>query len=285
MRAASPDCSRRVQARGEKGGRSSGTRLFLLRVCPGQTLPRRPARSLLLDDVALQSCDEVEKLLLLLSADLELVERGDEVLGRSVPLGLRDAQPLVRVLHRAPGVDAGAARRGAELVEYVLAYALLRVGAVADEEALELLVRDEPTDEVVNDRRDCVVAAEPLVERLLRLLLRCRQRRRGPRHHDRAGEDGERSPQGHSSHVHCLLLKTVFVIDADRQVPRALHVGLYALQSRHRFSGLRNENADGGWADWETGRQKPRRRTSPRPPFCPSPRLYNPQSEFCNRHG
>src|SRR2546423_14205142 len=242
MRAASPDCSRRVQARGEKGGRSSGTRLFLLRVCPGQTLPRRPARSLLLDDVALQSCDEVEKLLLLLSADLELVERGDEVLGRGVPLGLRDAQPLVRVLHRAPGVDAGAARGGAELVEYVLAYALLRVGAVADEEALELLVRDELPDEVVNDRRDGVVAAETFVQSLLRLILRRRGRRTGPGDHDREGEDGERSPQGHSSHVHCLLLKTVFEFAADREVRRALHVEIYAPERRNGFSGLRNSD-------------------------------------------
>src|SRR2546423_4802281 len=166
-----------------------------------------------------------------------------------------------------------------------MAYAFLRVGGGAGKEGLELLVRDEPTDKVRNAGRDCVVAAEPLVERLLRLLLRRRHRRRGPRHHDREGEDGERSPQGHSSHVHCLLLKTVFGIDADREVRRALHVGIYALERRNGFSGLRNENADGGWADWETGRQKPRRRTSPRPPFCPSPRLYNPQSEFCNRHG
>src|SRR5256714_12488681 len=154
-----------------------------------------------------------------------------------------------------------------------MAYAFLRVGGGAGKEGLELLVRDEPTDEVFNARRDCVVAAEPLVERLLRLLLRRRHRRRGPRHHDREGEDGERSPQGHSSHVHCLLLKTVFGIDADREVRRALHVGIYALERRNGFSGLRNENAGGGMGglgDGETEAASSNVSPSPLLPVSPS---------------
>src|SRR5437764_14317960 len=114
------------------------------------TTAAEAAASLLLHDVVLQAADEVEQFLLLLRADLELVERGDEVLGRGVPVVLGDAESHVRVLHRAPGVEAGAARRRAELVDDVLAYALLRVGAVAGEEALALLVADEPPQQVVH---------------------------------------------------------------------------------------------------------------------------------------
>ena len=46
---------------------------------------------------------------------------------------------------------------------------------------------------------------------------------------------------------------------------------------------MRNEKQMGRRADWETGRKKLRRQTSPRLPFSLSPRLNNPQSEFRNR--
>src|SRR5207302_2310943 len=103
-----------------------------------------------------------EHIVLFLGRDVELVERSDEMLHRRVPILFRDAEARVRGLHVAADVDARAARRRAELIDDKLPYALERVGAVPGEKARELRIADQPSDKIVADRGNCVVAAEPL---------------------------------------------------------------------------------------------------------------------------
>src|ERR1700730_19023210 len=86
---------------------------------------------------------------------------------RGVPVIFRDPQSLMRRLHVAARVDAWSARGRAELIDDVLANALLRVVAGAFEEFREAVIGYQATNEIVNDRSYCIVATKTIVEGLL----------------------------------------------------------------------------------------------------------------------
>src|SRR5215210_751664 len=69
------------------------------------------------DNILLERDDEGDHLVFLLLRYFELVERLNQRLGRDLPVAFRDLQSGVNGLHLTPGVDAGAARRLAELIE------------------------------------------------------------------------------------------------------------------------------------------------------------------------
>src|SRR5262249_40697158 len=71
---------------------------------------------LLVDDVRLHAAERGQELVLLLHADLELVQALHEVGDERVELGVVDAHARVRGFHAAPGVLARAAARLADLI-------------------------------------------------------------------------------------------------------------------------------------------------------------------------
>ena len=73
----------------------------------------------------------------------------------------------MRGSHLTSRVDARSAGGGAELIEDVLAQALLRIVAKAREEFFEALVGRQSRNEIVNDQGDRVVSTQARVERLL----------------------------------------------------------------------------------------------------------------------
>src|SRR5690349_12878002 len=91
----------------------------------GNTDRTREMNSRLLDNVFLEAGDERENLAFLFFRHFELVERCREMLGGCVPLGVRYAQSGVRRFHLAPHVNARTTRRGAELIENMLANSFL----------------------------------------------------------------------------------------------------------------------------------------------------------------
>src|ERR1051325_3013458 len=123
-------------------------------------------QKLLLDNVLLQTSYEREELTLLFLRHFELIERGGEMPGCGVPVCLCDAESRVCCLHFPSGVNAWSTCGRTKLIQNVLANPLLRIGAVADEEFLELFVRHKPSDEIVNHGGKCVVTADTFVERL-----------------------------------------------------------------------------------------------------------------------
>ena len=92
------------------------------------------------------------------------------MLHRGVPVGIGDAQSLVRRLHVAADVDAGAAGGGAELIDHQLTDAAQVFLAGPDEETAEAGIGGETAEEIVGDGGEGVVAAQTLVERGLGLL-------------------------------------------------------------------------------------------------------------------
>src|ERR1700730_1764032 len=154
----------------------------------------------LLDDVGLHGRDGGEQLVLLLLRDLELLERTDQMLDRQVPIVASDAQTLVGRLHVAAEVQAGASRRGAELIHHHLPEVRLGIVRQADEEAVEDLVGGEPSNEIVRDRRDRVIPSDPLVERRRLRRLRLREPDRAG-HHPETESRQEHPPLHASSYV------------------------------------------------------------------------------------
>src|SRR5262245_58735760 len=98
---------------GEAGRKERAARLALFRSSEGGRSP--PPRSLP-DDVTLHRSECADQLLLLLGADLVLVEGLAEVLDRRAPLGLGDLHALVGGLHVAADVGARAAGGIADLI-------------------------------------------------------------------------------------------------------------------------------------------------------------------------
>src|SRR5437773_10793096 len=78
----------------------------------GEGAPR-PARlykrKLLIDNVRLHAAERAQQIVLLLRADLELVEALHEVFHQRFELPVADLHALVRVLHRGARVGAGSA--------------------------------------------------------------------------------------------------------------------------------------------------------------------------------
>ncbi len=83
-----------------------------------------------------------------------------------VPIILRDLQPSMNRLHFAAGVDARPTGGGAELIEDVLAQALLRVVAEAAKKPLEAWIGCQSRNEFVDHGGNRIVPAEPLIKRL-----------------------------------------------------------------------------------------------------------------------
>src|SRR5207249_11546099 len=79
---------------------------------------------------------------------------------------LRDFQPGVDRLHFAASVNARPTGGGAELIQNVLAQALLRVVAEAAEESLKAWIGCQSRNELVNHGGNRIVSAEPLIKRL-----------------------------------------------------------------------------------------------------------------------
>src|SRR5947209_5648258 len=89
---------------------------------------------LLLDNVLLLTDHEGQTVVLFRNGNFVLVQSCDQMFRGGVPIILRDFQPGVSGLHFAAGVDARPTGGGAELIQDVLAQALLRVIAEAGEE-------------------------------------------------------------------------------------------------------------------------------------------------------
>src|SRR5262245_36713568 len=96
--------------------------------------------SLLLNNVGLQAGNGIEHFGLLFAGNFELVELCYRMFDRRVPVLFGNLQPLVRGLHIAPGVDAGAAGRLAEKINDQLADTFLRAFADANEKTAELFI-------------------------------------------------------------------------------------------------------------------------------------------------
>src|SRR2546426_1559626 len=122
-------------------------------------------------DVGFEARDGGQELVLLFLWHLELVESGDQVPDRNLPVALGDAETLVRHLHAAPDVNTWPARCRANLIHHQLSDTLLGISARAGEEPRDLFVGHQAADEIVRHCGNGIVAAQPLVERL-RFLLR-----------------------------------------------------------------------------------------------------------------
>src|SRR2546428_653626 len=117
------------------------------------------------DDLALHRAQQTEQLALLPRADTVLVERFGQILDGRVPLHLADVHALVRRLHVASEVRARPSRRVADLIREVRLQPEHRGRLHALKAGVHAGVGDHVRDEVVDDQRDPITAAEPLVER------------------------------------------------------------------------------------------------------------------------
>src|SRR6266545_824196 len=131
---------------------------------------RRPGlRRLDLDDLVAHRSEQAEQLLLLRRRNVELVERCDELLDERVELSRRHLHPVVCLPHVPARVSAGAARRLAHLVDEHL----LEPRDIGPRELLvDPVIACTAHNEGIDHRRDRIEAAEPLVERRHRYLLR-----------------------------------------------------------------------------------------------------------------
>src|SRR5579883_2487750 len=153
----------------------------------------------------LQPGNRSQHLPLLLRGDLELVENLGQVLDALVPIRLADVQAGVRRLHVSAGVLAGAAAGDTEKVKDVLADAGLRSVTQAGKEAAELRIGGQPGEKFVRDGSQGVVAAQALVEALLRGGCRGLRSPRIGRGHRRKRHQAEVEKQGQSLHWSMLL--------------------------------------------------------------------------------
>src|SRR5438128_1925664 len=88
------------------------------------------------------------------------------MLHRDVPIFFGYAQPFVRGLHISAEVHARPASRRTELIDDKLTNPCLAVIAQPDKEPTKFRVSRKPNDEIVSHRRQRVVSAEPLVQRV-----------------------------------------------------------------------------------------------------------------------
>src|SRR5439155_7653755 len=121
----------------------------------------------LLDNIFLLTDHEGKQVVLFRFGNFVLIQGGDQMFRGGVPIILRDFQPRVSRLHFAAGVDARPTGGGAELIQDVLAQALLGVDAEAAEKPFEARVGCQSRNELVNHCGNRIVSAEPLVKRLL----------------------------------------------------------------------------------------------------------------------
>src|SRR5579872_305518 len=150
------------------------------------------------DDLALQRSNGVHNILLLFGGDVEFVQSLAKVLDGDGPVFFGDAEAGVSRGHIAAGVFARTASSDAEEVNDVLADASLGVGAEADEKAALFRIGGQAGDEIVSDSGQGIVAAEALVERVLRCGLLWRRGWKGEADERGCGHEsqGERQPEG-----------------------------------------------------------------------------------------
>src|SRR5262249_8896589 len=122
-----------------------------------------------LHDVLAEGGDDVHQLLMLSCRHLVLVKGLREVANNNVEVGVGDPEPGVHRLRRAADHLAWASGNIAHQVLVLLFETFARVRAHTDKELANCWIREQPVCEVVDDFRDGVVAAEPLIERALRL--------------------------------------------------------------------------------------------------------------------
>src|ERR1700676_2569640 len=148
---------------------------------------------LLLDDVGFHRSEGAEELILLMSPDLELVERADEIFHQSIKVGASDAHAHMGRLHVLTFVLARSAASLTDLVDEVSFELLqpLRVGSCRREERVDALVRRYPSHELVNHGCNGLLAAEAVVQRLLIRGALAEQRR--ARYRQQNGSDQQRS--------------------------------------------------------------------------------------------
>src|SRR5215468_130544 len=92
-----------------------------------------------------------------------------EVANNNVEFGVGDPEPGVHRLRRTADHLAWASGNIAHQVLVLLFEHSARVCAHTDKELANFWIREQPVCEVVDDCRDAVVAAEPFIERALRL--------------------------------------------------------------------------------------------------------------------
>ena len=90
---------------------------------------------------------------------MKLVECCQQIFHRHIPVCVCDPQSCVRRSHVLPGISARAPRRHAEEVDDVLANAGDAFLIVSDEKAFELGIAGQPSDKVVRNGGQRIVAA------------------------------------------------------------------------------------------------------------------------------
>src|SRR5262245_10963419 len=156
------------------------------------TYPTEYTGLLLFDDVAFHRTESAQELILLVLADLEVIERADEILDERIEVGAADAHAHVRRLHVLAVVRARPTRRLADLIDQLPFERLqsIRIRRGLCEERVDPLVARDATDELVDDRRNGLLASQPVVERFLLHRLTEHARYGHTHQHDR---DGDRS--------------------------------------------------------------------------------------------
>src|SRR5262249_55284775 len=120
-------------------------------------------------DVLAEGGDDCHQLLMLSCLHLVLVKGLREVANNNVEFGVGDPEPGVHRLRRAADHLAWASGNIAHQVLVLLFEHSARVCAHTDKVLANFWIREQRVCEVVDDCRDAVVAAEPLIERALRL--------------------------------------------------------------------------------------------------------------------
>src|SRR3989449_2092235 len=95
-----------------------------------------------------------------------MVERGIDVAQEHLPVVLIDPEPGMGKLHVASDVVQRATGGSTEEIDQELLFAAHAVSAAMLPEPPESWIRHQPRQQVVGDRRDRIVAAQALVERI-----------------------------------------------------------------------------------------------------------------------
>src|SRR5262245_26672741 len=122
-----------------------------------------------LHDVLAEGGDDCHQLLMLSCRHLVLVKGLREVANNNVEFGVGDPEPGVHRLRRTADHLAWASGNIAHQVLVLLFETFARVRAHTDKVLANFWICEQPVCEVVDDFRDGVVAAEPLIERALPL--------------------------------------------------------------------------------------------------------------------
>src|SRR6185436_6884427 len=161
-------------------------------------------------------------------------------------------------------VDAGAAGRGAELVDDELADARQRVLAVAGEELRQLRIRGHPADEVVGGRGERVVATEALVEARLHLGVRVGER--GQRAEGEESGEGEAGESAHGSSSRRFVRRTWARLVQSTELAASRISGSTTIAAWRRARCPRPLVAHRAAAATSPARRRPRRPRPPPPP-------------------